>query len=59
MKKSPKLKLSRETLRNLGEPYLRKAAGAVSADCLTGQCLTAEVSCVPHPTENGCDSETC
>ena len=58
MKKSPKLKLSRETLRNLGEPHLRKVAGAVSADCLTGQCLTAEVSCQSNVTE-GCDSETC
>jgi hypothetical protein len=61
MKKMPrKLSLSRETLRKLAGPELRKVRGAVHTDpCMTGDCPTAEVSCDPGITADTCDSVCC
>jgi hypothetical protein len=51
MKKAKKLMLARETVRRLDGPELGKILGGVhSADCLTGQCYTAEVSCQVEPS---------
>jgi len=54
-KKTKKLVLARETIRNLAEPEVRNAAGGSNTVCWTElSCTQPRTFCAAHPSEDGC-----